>query len=192
MILGVTGGVGAGKSLILSHLSEEYGAKILMMDEAGRELMQPGTPVTKRIIETFGEEYAFPDGSLDRAKIADLVFHDEKEKERLNAIVHPAVRAVVDEAIAGTRKEDLLVLESAILIESGYGKLCDKVWYIYASEEVRIARLKEFRGYTEEKSRQIMKAQLSEEHLRENADVVIDNSGDFEDTKRQIREALKG
>ena len=190
MILGVTGGVGAGKSLILAHLFSEYGAKILMADEIGRSLMMPGTPVTEKIIETFGKEYVLQDGTLDRAKLADLVFHDENEKAKLNGIVHPAVRAVVDEEAAGTKKEDLLVLESAILIESGFGEICDRIWYIYASEDVRIRRLSEFRGYPEEKSRQIMKAQLPEEIMRKYADAVIDNSGDFEDTKRQIREAL--
>ena len=127
------------------------------------------------------------DGELDRKKLGEIVFSDEGKRKILNEIVHPPVLDYVKKDIEKRKKEGrkLYVLESALLAEAGQ-ELCDKIWYIYTEENVRRIRLERSRGYTQEKITQMMASQLSVEQFRENCTDVIDNSGDFKETKRQI------
>lgn len=124
---------------------------------------------------------------LDRKKLGEIVFSDEGKRKILNEIVHPPVLDYVKKDIEKRKKEGrkLYVLESALLAEAGQ-ELCDKIWYIYTEENVRRIRLERSRGYTQEKITQMMASQLSVEQFRENCTDVIDNSGDFKETKRQI------
>ncbi len=187
-VIGITGGVGAGKSTVLSVLETEYGAAVLPADEIGRELMAPGGACFEPVLALFGREVLLPDGCLDRKKIAGRVFQDKNALEQLNRIVHPAVRKEI-----GRRLGELLwngcpvaAVESAILLEAGYREICDEVWYIHTDKEIRIRRLSASRGYTREKCLEVMGNQLSEEEFKRHSDVVIENNGGPEEIKMQI------
>ena len=190
--IGVTGGVGAGKSLVLSYLKEHHGARIIMLDEVGRELMQPDGACFKPVVTLFGTDVVKPDGTLDRPLIAKRMLADDDLRIKLNGIIHPAVLHETMNRIYRAEDEGvrLLVVESAILLETNYGAICDEVWYIYADVKVRAARLRASRGYDDARIRKTMEAQLSDEEFRKRADHVIDNSGDFELTRGQIDEVL--
>lgn len=191
-VLGITGGVGSGKSKVLNYLREAYGASVCQMDETARELQRRGTPCFERIVREFGREVVGEDGELDRAALGKIVFADAGKLERLNEIVHPEVLLKVRRDIREKEKENvrLYVVEAALLPVTGR-ELCDELWYIYADERVRRERLSRSRGYTEEKTAQMIASQPGEEMFRKACAVVIDNSGTFEDTKRQIGENLK-
>ena len=190
--IGVTGGVGAGKSLVLSYLEEQHGARIIMLDEVGRELMQPDGACFKPVVDLFGPDVVKPDGTLDRPLIAKRMLADDDLRIKLNGIIHPAVLHETMNRIYRAEDEGvrLLVLESAILLETNYGAICDEVWYIYADVKVRAARLRASRGYDDARIQKTMEAQLSDEEFRKRADHVIDNSGDFELTRGQIDRVL--
>ena len=190
-VLGITGGVGSGKSEVLRWLKDAYGAYVCQMDETAKELQKTGTDCVRLITEHFGSRVVGRDGELDRAELSRIVFSDEKELEELNEIVHPAVMRRVKEDIAQRAAEgvSLYVAEAALLPDAGK-ELCDELWYIYTEEHVRRERLKASRGYTDERITQMIASQPGEERFRSVCTAVIDNSGDFEDTKRQIGERL--
>ena len=192
--IGVTGGVGAGKSTVLQHLKEAHNAFILEADKAGHLLMEPGGKCYEPVVRLFGDSVINPDGTLDRKKISDIVFQDENKLNALNRIIHPGVREYICECLERERNNgrDLSVVEAALLLEADYQEFCDEVWYVYASEDVRIRRLAESRGYTEEKSRSVIRRQMTDEGFRAGADFVIDNSGTEADTIKQIERRLTG
>lgn len=193
--IGITGGVGAGKSAILVHLASKPGIRVMLADEIAHDLMQPGTECFQKLKEKFaGEDIYQPDGSFDRAQLATVIFSDDRKREELNAIVHPAVREYVlqqKEAEERAGKLFLLVLEAALLIEEHYDEICDELWYIYTTEENRRARLKASRGYSDAHVDRIFASQLSEEEYRRHCRVVIDNNGTLEETLTQTEEALR-
>lgn len=188
--IGITGGVGAGKSAILSYLAEKPDTKVMLADEIAHELMEPGMACYQRIQDTFGGEDIFlPEGGLDRGKLAAVIFSDSKKRRRMNDIVHPAVREYVRQTVKKEREEGkikLLILEAALLIEEHYDEICDELWYIYTREEVRKQRLMESRGYSPEKVQQIFASQLDETTYRRHCKRVIDNNGGVDETYRQI------
>ena len=188
--IGITGGVGAGKSAILNYISKNYDAKVMLADEIAHDLMMPGTKCYDTIKKTFGtEDILLPDGNLDRMKMAQVIFSDAKKREQMNRIVHPAVKEYVLEIYRKEQAEqrlDYLILEAALLIEEHYDEICDELWYIYTSEENRRKRLKADRGYSDEKIDGIFKSQLTEEEYRRHCKQVIDNNGSVEDTFLQI------
>lgn len=194
--IGITGGVGAGKSAILSYLSQKPDTRVMLADEIAHELMQPGTDCYHKIYQTFKKEDIFlPDGGLDRGKLAAVIFADAIKRQQMNDIVHPAVKEYVRQTAACEREKGtlkLLVLEAALLIEEHYDEICDELWYIYTREEIREARLMESRGYSREKVHQIFDSQLTEENYRRHCKVVIDNNGSLEEAKMQMDEALGG
>lgn len=188
--IGITGGVGAGKSAILNYISKNYDAKVMLADEIAHDLMMPGTKCYDTIKKTFGtEDILLPDGNLDRMKMAQVIFSDAKKREQMNGIVHPAVKEYVLEIYRKEQAEqrlDYLILEAALLIEEHYDEICDELWYIYTSEENRRKRLKADRGYSDEKIDGIFKSQLTKEEYRRHCKQVIDNNGSVEDTFLQI------
>lgn len=194
-IIGVTGGLGAGKSTVMSILEEECHGEGIRMDQLGRELMEPKGPCYAPVVELFsreapGETVVRMDGSLDREKISSLVFQDGKLLAGLNAIVHPAVKIEVNKRIAQSKAE-LVALESALLLEEQYDQICDSVWYVYVSVQERVKRLYEGRGYSEVKSYSIIKNQMSENQFMKACQVLIDNSKTFEETRKQVLEAVR-
>ena len=193
-ILGITGGVGAGKSTVLSYMEQKYGARVIQADLVAFGLQQPGTDCFEKIIRLFGSEIQSEDGSIDRKKLAAVVFADKELLSRLNQIVHPAVKEKIWEEIRKEREQNavpFVVVEAALLLEDHYDEICDEIWYIYTEPSVRAARLAASRGYSEEKIRQIMKNQLCDEEYRKEGKFVIDNSSDFvENTYDKINRGL--
>ena len=198
--IGITGGVGAGKSAILSYLAQKPNTKVLLADEIAHKLMEPGTDCYNRIVEAFAGEDIFDIPisleriPFDRKKLAQVIFSDDEKRATLNAIVHPAVKAYVHDVYAqelAKGQTELLVLEAALLIEEKYDEICDELWYIYTSEDNRRARLKASRGYSDEKIDDILASQLSEQAFRTATSVTIDNNGDLDETFRQIENALR-
>lgn len=187
-IIGVTGGVGAGKSTVLSILEADYSGEILMADEIGREVMEPDGICFRPVADMFGPEILDDTGKLNRAKIAEKVFQDERALADLNAVIHPAVRTEVERRLNEFKKngKQLVLIESAILLEAGYKALCDEIWYVYADRETRISRLMADRGYSREKCLGIINSQMTDAELKKEADRIIDNGGSIEWTKEQI------
>lgn len=193
-IIGITGGVGSGKSGVLSLLKKNYGAYILEADKLAHVLMQPDGPTYHPIIDCFGVEIVASDGSIDRKKLGAIVFHDADQLERLNAITHPAVRTEIDRRIAAasqTGEYTYFALEAALLLEEGYDAVCDEIWYIYVDPETRIQRLMAGRGYSREQCISIFESQSDDSYYRSHSRYVIDNSKDFENTELQIDNLLK-
>ena len=192
--IGITGGVGAGKSAILDYLKNKPDTKVMLADEIAHELMVPGTQCYDRLKAEFGTEDIYQkDGFFDRIKLAQVIFSDDEKRKKLNGIVHPAVRKYVIGQAAYKRKEGrikLLVLEAALLIEEHYDEICDELWYIYTSEENRRIRLKKQRNYSDEKISEIFNSQLADEKFRKACRVVIDNNGTIEAATAQIEAAL--
>lgn len=195
-VIGVTGGVGAGKSMVLEILEKEYGAVLLPADEIGRRLMEPGAACYGPVIKKFGEAVRGTDGRLDRRKISDMVFGNTEALKLLNEIIHPAVRSEIEYRLEkgrnGNHPVQISVIESAILLEAGYEDICDEIWYVYASEETRIGRLMKNRGYTRERCIRVMENQMKEAGFRERAAAVIENEGCREWVQEQIGMLLKG
>jgi dephospho-CoA kinase len=193
--IGITGGVGAGKSQILSYLATKPGVRVMLADEIAHALMEPGTDCYGALRECFRDEDIYaPDGSFDRQKLAAVIFSDDGKRQQMNAIVHPAVKAYVREQAALERERgelSLLVLEAALLIEEHYDEICDELWYIDTDREIRRARLSASRGYSNEKIDRIFSSQLSEEEYRAHCTQIIDNNGALEETCAQIDEILR-
>lgn len=191
-VIGITGGVGSGKSRVLEYLEEAYGAVICQMDEIARDLQKKGTRCFDRIVEEFGTEVLDDQGELDRVALGSIVFGNEEKLVQLNGIVHPEVIRQVEQDIRSKAEQgrNLYVVEAALLPDVGK-ELCDELWYIYSDEAVRRQRLKSSRGYTDDKISQMIASQPGEERFRSSCSVVIDNSGDFEDTKKQIGDNLQ-
>ncbi len=191
-VLGITGGVGSGKSAVLSWLGSEYKAIVTQLDEVEKKLQKKGQECYEQIVEEFGSDILDGNGELDRIRLAETVFQDQEKLAKLNAIVHPKVKAWVQNDIAQKRKEGiaLYVIEAALLPTAGYESICDEMWYIYAEEAVRRSRLKTARGYTEEKISQMIASQPSDQMFRNCCDHMIDNNGSLENTKKQIGELL--
>ena len=159
-VIGLTGGVGAGKSRILDILQTEYGAEIIVADQVAHELMEPGHEGYEMVVRALGNSFLKPDGTIDRPLLSALIFHDQNALETMNGIIHPMVWKTIKDKICSSQA-DLIVVESAIMGRE-QDDIYDEMWYVYTSEENRIRRLKENRGYSRERSLIIMKNQLSD------------------------------
>lgn len=189
IVIGITGGVGSGKSALLSYIKENYNCRILLADEAAHQVKEPGQPCYQELTKLLPKEVFHADGSIDKGRMAAAIFGSPKLLERVNQVIHPAVKAYIQKEIALERERKRIrffFVEAALLIEDGYLNIVDEMWYIYAKETVRRQRLTDSRGYTKEKIQAIMDSQLTEEEFRQNCGTVIDNSGSFEDACRQI------
>ena len=192
--VGITGGVGAGKSRVLSLLKEHTSCRVILADTLAKELEQPGERCYEPIVSLLGKEILHPDQTIDPRAMASLIYGDERLRQKINAIIHPAVKEEICAILRMERERGqirFLFVEAALLIENGFDKILDEIWYIYAREEIRRERLRLSLGYSEEKISAIMAAQLSDEEFRRACPVVIDNSGSVEDTEKQIVEILK-
>ena len=192
-IIGITGGVGAGKTEVLSYIRTNYSSRILLADEVGHLVKQKGQPGYKGLVELLGKEVLGADGEIDKTKMADLIFQNAELLEQVNALLHPAVEQMIVSEMEKEKKLDrfaFFFVEAALLPDSGLKDMMEEIWYIHADEQVRRERLKASRGYPEEKIDRIMEAQRSEEACKAASSVIIYNNADFEDTKKQIDEKL--
>lgn len=188
-VIGITGGVGAGKSTVLEYLEKFTGAYVIQADQVGHKLMEPGQVCYKPMIAMFGKEIVKEDKSIDRRAVSDIVFKNEAMLQKLNALIHPAVKSWILEQVENERKNgrSLFFVEAALLLEDHYDAFCDEIWYIHADREIRIERLMRSRGYSREKAENIIQNQASEEFFRAHADCVIENNGAVEETSQQIQ-----
>ena len=191
--IGITGGVGAGKSTVLDFLEQEYQAYVMKADEIGHLVMEPGQSCYEPVIALFGKQVIKNDKTIDRRLVSDVVFSHPDMLEKLNHIIHPAVKEYIRRQLALKKEEEqrICVVEAALLLEDHYEEFCDTVWYIHTDSEIRIRRLMESRGYTREKSMSIIASQAPEEFFRTHTDYVVTNNTDLEDTWQQIREGIK-
>lgn len=187
-IIGITGGVGAGKSSVLDVLKTKFGARIILADLVAHDLMEPGTEGLRRVTKALGTGFLREDGLVDRKALADLIFHDPKALKTMNSIIHPMVwEAIKDEAEEA--EESLIIVEAAVFTTAPKD-LFGELWYVYTTEENRIRRLMESRGYSREKCERIIESQASEEEYRARCSRVIDNSGSALETEKQLKEIL--
>lgn len=192
-VIGITGGVGAGKSAILSYLKEKHGAVVIEADKVGHLLMEPGGACYYSIVEKFGSSILNGDQTINRGKLGKIVFADAELLEALNKIIHPRVKSHIVSEIAKERayhRTNIYVIEAALLLEDHYDVICDEIWYIDTDAETRAKRLKESRGYDDEKIAGIMANQKSPEEFRQACQAVINNSGDLASTYEQIDRQL--
>lgn len=192
-VIGITGGVGAGKSQVLSHLRERPDCLVIVADQVAHELEEPGGVCYEQIVALLGAEILAEDGRIDKGRMAARIFGDPALLARVNGIVHPAVKRCITERIDAERKAGhlrYLFIEAALLIEDGYEQIVDELWYVHTKEQIRRQRLRESRGYSDEKIDQIMAGQLTEEAFYRHCSVVLENSGTPERVYRQIDEKL--
>lgn len=192
-IIGITGGVGAGKSLVLDYIGEKYNCRIIYSDDVANDIKQKGYPAYDELVKLLGSGILKKNGEIDKKKMADAIFGDEEKLSKVNNILHPAVNTFIINIIDEERYKnelDFVFVEAALLIENGYDTVTDELWYVYADEETRRQRLKDSRSYSDEKISDIFSNQLKDEEFRSHCDFVIDNSGDFEDTRSQIDKKL--
>lgn len=194
MVIGITGGIGTGKSTVLKILKEKHFFHVFEADRMGHEIMKPGMEAHKKIVNFFGTGVLKEDNFIDRKALGEIVFKDEEKLKILNGIIHPAVINDLEARIKRMKEGEPnanFVIEAALLIESGCYKICDSLWYIYSNDETRIERLKRERGYTEEQIRCVMANQLDNKEFMDKTDVTIDNSNSIEETEKQIEKILE-
>lgn len=183
MIIGVMGGVGSGKSTVLNYLENNYEANIIEADKVAKEVMLPGNDVYNEIVKTFPE--VIVDNKIDSKKLAEIVFNNKEQLEKLNSITHPgAVKEIVSRIKSS--KNRIIVVESAILLGSGVEQYCDELWFVFCNRDTRIKRLIQSRGYSKEKCISVIESQPADEEYNKGADEFIDNSYSEENTREQI------
>ncbi|MGC9540313.1 dephospho-CoA kinase [Streptomyces sp. UG1] len=185
--VGLTGGIGAGKSEV-SRLLVEHGAVLIDADRIAREVVAPGTPGLAAVVEAFGEEVLAADGSLDRPKLGSIVFADADRLAVLNSIVHPLVGARSRELEEAAAEDAVVIHDVPLLTENGLAPLYDVVVVVDASAETQLDRLVRLRGMTEEDARARMAAQASRDSRLEIADIVIDNDVPLEELQRRVKD----
>lgn len=191
MVIGITGGVGSGKSTVLSLLKNEYGATICMADELGHQAMEPGSKPYQEIVSLFGEDILLGNGSVDRTKLAGIVYANPEKLQALNEIIHPFVKDTIRELISQEPKNHLFILETAIMFETGCDELCDEVWGVITRDDIRTVRLMNDRGYSEEKAKSIMRQQKCNEELKELCNRILVNDKDTDDLKIEVRACMQ-
>lgn len=195
--IGITGGVGCGKSSLLEYIKNNYNCEIVMADDVGNKVKEPGERCYRQLIDLLGEaiiDVNSREGFIDKKAMAAAIFADEKLLKCVNDIIHPAVTEYILQQRDLRKKEgkiDYFFIEAALLIECGYRKYVDEMWFIYTKKELRTERLKKQRGYSDEKIESIMASQLTDEEFEAGCDFTINNSFSLEESFRQIDELLK-
>ncbi len=189
-IIGLTGGIASGKSLVSQRLGE-LGAVIIDADKLGHETYRGGTETFRAVVDTFGPEVVGPDGEIDRKALGTKVFAEPEARRRLEQIVWPAIRRLAEDRLAGLRDRSapVAVLEAAVLIEADWIPLVDEVWLVLTSPETARQRLMARNGLAPEQAEARLRAQLTNEKRRPFADVVIENDGSLDELRRAVDEA---
>ncbi len=188
-VIGLTGGIGSGKSTVSQFLAE-LGVIIVDADKVGHEVFKPGTEAWREVVSAFGKQMVASDGTIDRKKLGTIVFGNHKARAKLNQIMHPRIYEAVKAQLAQYRRKGVsaVVLEATLLIEAGWTSLVDEVWVTTAAEATVLKRLKERVGLSEAESRARIRSQLPAEERLKHADVVIDTDCSFEELKEKVKE----
>ena len=185
-ILGLTGGIGSGKSMV-AQMFAQLGAAVVDADQLARDVVEPGQPALQEIAATFGPEVLLPDGRLDRPRLAGIIFADPAERAKLDAITHPRIRARMDEEIEARRSgPGVLLVDIPLLYENDRVNTVEKVIVVWVDPPTQLRRLRQRSGLSAEAARQRISAQMPLDAKRARADHVIDNSGELEETRRQV------
>jgi dephospho-CoA kinase len=185
-VLGLTGGIGSGKSVV-DAIFAELGAVVIDADALAREVVEPGQPALEEIVSTFGGDMLLPDGRLDRARLGSLIFGDAAARARLNAITHPRIRQrMSDEVAARAGRPGVLILDIPLLLENGRTGDVEKVIVVWVDRVTQLQRLMERDRLTAKQANQRIAAQMSLDEKRRRADYVIDNTGTREHTRQQV------
>jgi dephospho-CoA kinase len=188
-VIGLTGGIGSGKSLVANILRDKYKAYILDTDSIAKAQMEPGGASYEEVVDYIGDSILDPDGRINRSKLAAIIFDDKDKRLQINEITHPKVLEQVKAEIQAMRNRGTvpyILVETALMMEAGYDYICDEVWYVYAPEEERRERLKRDRSYTDEKIDSIFQNQSKEEAFRRTYSKVIENVGDISLIEEQV------
>jgi len=209
-VIGLTGGIGSGKSTVLDILRNEYAAHTLLADDIGRQAFIVGTETYSRMIDEFGIDILKPDGDIDKGKLASILMSDDEKLAIQNSIVHPFVINKIKSELNKFRDEEshiiraddisenckadnqhlLVAIESAILFEAGCDALCDEVWVVTAPDNIRIMRLMETRGYSKDRALSFISHQMSEQEYISRADQVIINDGSIDNLRFCLNQVL--
>ncbi|WFR54941.1 dephospho-CoA kinase [Anaerocolumna sp. AGMB13025] len=192
-VIGITGGIGSGKSLVSDIMRDTFHAYLINTDQIAHKFMEKGEVSYRLIVEYFGEEILSPSGEIDRGVLGKIVYKDEDKLLKLNSFSHPYVMEYVRNLITEKKKEkiELICVETALPIQAGLKDFCDAIWYVYAPEGVRRERLKQSRNYDEQKMNEIFKNQISDFEYRNASTHVIINDYPIEKIKEQIQILLE-
>jgi dephospho-CoA kinase len=193
-VIGVTGGIGSGKSTA-SQILGELGATIIDADQVGHKIYLPDTPGWREIVEAFGADVLAPDRTVDRAKLGPIVFAAPEALETLNKITHGKIYSFIQgqiDYIGQHQLADIVVVEAAILLEAKWESLVDQLWVVAASVDVVIDRLQTYKNFTEEQARARIAAQLSNEERMARADQVIWNNHGLAELREAVETAWRG
>lgn len=192
-VIGITGGVGSGKSTISKILEDKYHAFLINTDQVAHMLMQKDMISYRLIVDHFGKSILNQDGEIDRGLLGRIVYHNAEKLKLLNSYTHPYVMEHVRKLIQGKIEEnlDLLCVETALPAEAGLKDFCDQIWYIYAPEDVRKSRLKSDRNYTDQKIDHIFMSQMKDEEYRNVCTYTLNNNGSIDEILHQIEVLLE-
>lgn len=192
-VYGLTGGIGSGKSTVASVI-EEYGIPVVSADELSRMVVMPGSKGLEEVVAAFGEGILGEDGHLDRAKLAEIVFSDEKRRVELERILHPRIRSRFEEVLDALEKagQRLVIYEVPLLFENNIQEILDGVIVVSARNDLRIARVGDRDGLSADETRARMAAQMDEATRQSLADYVLTNNGDRMDLRREVELLLEG
>ena len=186
-IIGLTGGIGSGKSTAAQILAE-FGAKVIDADKVAHEVFNPGTEGLQKVVETFGEGVLNSNGEIDRKKLGEIVFNNPTALATLNEIIHPRAYELTKSRLEEFRKQgvEVVVLEVILLVEAGWDHLVDEIWVTLATEDTVVERLQESRGLTKEEILTRIHAQTPNDDRAKYADVIIENDGSYEELKTKL------
>ncbi len=189
-IVGVTGSSGAGKTKVCEYLENKYKCEIIDADKIAKQLSKKGSLYLNRIIDHFGEDIVYKNGALNRKKLANMIYHDNEKREKLNQCTFEYIVQEIKEKISHVTDKQMIVIDAPLLYESGLDSICDTVVAVLGKKEEQIERICARDGISEEEAESRIAIQNDNEFFKENADIIIDNTGTIEKLKEQI-EKLK-
>ena len=189
IVIGLTGGIGSGKSEV-SRMLKELGAEVIDADLVGHEAYQPHTEAWEAVVAAFGEEIIQPNEEVDRKKLGAIVFSDPEALAYLNSIMHPRMYDMIHERLEGLRTQgtEVAVVEAAILIEAGWTPLADEVWVTDSNEDVVVERVRQRNNLPEDEIRRRIRSQITREERAKHATTVIENNGGRGDLRQRVQE----
>lgn len=193
-VIGLTGSVGSGKSTVANVFKEKFHAFVIFTDDVAKELMKKGQISYQLTVDYFGSDILDEEGEIDRKKLASIVFQDADELKKLNSFSHPYVERYVQDTIKQIKQSgeyEYVVVETALLLEAGYQRFCDEVWFVTVNDEIRRKRLKESRGYDDAKIDSILKNQMSDMTFQSVATHILNNDCGIDKIEQKIQVILE-